>query len=128
MENGKIKFIDRLVAGLAYWNGLWAALLSIVYFKDRKGFTYYHCIQAAVFSIVLQFLFLAAALAVPNLYAMQLGPYPASVWAISAIFAVLFIAAVSGIRFRIPFVCNVTDWFLKWMEDSLAKAETKKKV
>ena len=136
MENEKIELKDRLLAGAAYWNGWIAAIISLFYFKDRKGFVYRHCVQALFFSIALSILFLAIGLALVVLNRQLyesitkltvLGLVNGVSWFYLAIFAVLFLAAASGMRFRIPIICNVSDIWLKWMDDIMAKAEEAKK-
>ena len=44
-----------------------------------------------------------------------------------ALDGVHFIAAVSGRKFRIPFICRITDWVLNYIDKTLAKAEKAKK-
>ena len=136
MENEKTDVKDRLLAGVAYYNGFFAAIISWFYFKDRKGVVYWHCVQAVCFSVALTLALLAIKYALyvfnPQIYgvfakSISLGPSAGFSWLFLAIFAVLFIAAVSGRKFRIPFICRITDWVLNYIDKTLAKAEKAKK-
>jgi uncharacterized membrane protein len=130
MENGKIALKDRLLAGMAYFNPLLAAFISWLYFKDRKGFAYFHCNQALAFGFVLLILSVAAFAAIPGLYRFgisKVGPTDGYTLIWLVITLPFFAAAASGMRFRVPIACNLADWWLNYIEGSMAQAKEAKK-
>jgi len=130
MENEKIGLKDRLLAGLPYLSGLFAIVIGAFYSnpKDRKGFVFYHCVQALALYVALTILgFVIGIIIFSQKIAtreMVIGGFPEWLnWAWMLLIGILFVFAASGWKFRIPVICYFSDWFIDWIDGSKTKGK-----
>ena len=133
MENEKIELKDRLLAGVAYLGLLLAVIIGIFYWnkKNIRGFVSYHSIQAMILNIALNvigfvvgILIFSFGLATPESVKSGFPEWLNWVWWL--LLAAFFVLAASGWRFRIPIICNITDWYLNHVDGLYKKAEETK--